>query len=118
MISLSKETRIGWIGTGVMGLSMCRHIMNQGYPCTVYTRTKAKADALVAQGATWAQTPAELASTCDVIFTMVGLPQDVEEVYFGDQGLLSTAKKGAVVVDMTTTRPSSGREGLRQRISY
>lgn len=110
MISLSKETRIGWIGTGVMGLSMCRHIMNQGYPCTVYTRTKAKADALVTQGATWAQTPAELASTCDVIFTMVGLPQDVEEVYFGDQGLLSTAKKGAVVVDMTTTRPSLAQE--------
>ena len=75
------QTRIGWIGTGVMGLSMCGHLQAKGYPVTVYSRTKSKAQALLDKGAAWADTPAGVAAASDVIFTIVGLPSDVRSVY-------------------------------------
>jgi 3-hydroxyisobutyrate dehydrogenase len=107
---MSQSTRIGWIGTGVMGLSMCGHLQTKDYPTTIYSRTKSRAQSLLDKGATWADTPAAVAAASDVIFTIVGLPSDVREVYFGDKGILSGAKKGAITVDMTTTEPSLSRE--------
>ncbi|MGA2970504.1 MAG: NAD(P)-dependent oxidoreductase [Acidimicrobiales bacterium] len=99
-------TRVGWIGTGVMGSTMCAHLLNAGYPMTVSSRTRSKADALVAAGATWADTPGEVAKDSDVIFTMLGFPVDVREVVFGANGLLDSAHEGSVVVDMSTSEPA------------
>jgi 3-hydroxyisobutyrate dehydrogenase len=107
---MTETTRIGWIGTGVMGLSMCGHLQAKGYPTTIYSRTKSRAQSLVDKGAKWAETPAAVAAASDVIFTIVGLPSDVREVYFGDKGILSAGRKGAITVDMTTTEPSLARE--------
>lgn len=100
------DKKAAWIGTGVMGQSMCRHLMNKGYEINVYNRTRAKAEELIAAGARWCATPAEAADGCDVIFTIVGYPADVEAVILGDQGVLKTARPGAVIVDMTTSEPS------------
>jgi 3-hydroxyisobutyrate dehydrogenase len=99
------STVVGFIGTGVMGRSMAGHLMSAGYPLHVFTRTKSKADDLVARGVTWEDGPAAVASKCDVIFTIVGFPQDVEEVYLGDAGIIAHAASGAILVDMTTSRP-------------
>lgn len=99
-------TSVAWIGTGVMGASMCRHLLNAGHPITVYSRTRAKSEALVASGATWAASPRQAASAADIVFTMVGFPADVRAVYFGDDGILAGARPGAVLVDMTSTSPS------------
>ena len=104
--SLSKSTKIGWIGTGVMGVSMLKHLMDDGYSAFVYNRTKSKAESSVAAGAVWKDSPMEVAAEADVIFTIVGFPQDVEEVYFGEKGILKSARSGSILVDMTTTRPS------------
>ena len=100
------RTRIGWIGTGVMGAPMCGHLLDAGYACTVTTRTRARADALVARGARWAETPAEVAAQSDVVFAIVGLPADLREVVLGAQGIASAAREGQVFVDMTTSEPS------------
>lgn len=105
-IASPESTRIGWIGTGVMGASMCGHLLAAGYPATVTTRTRSRADALIDAGAEWAPTPADVAAASDVVFTMVGFPSDVREVLLGDQGALGTAKPGTVLVDMTTSEPA------------
>jgi 3-hydroxyisobutyrate dehydrogenase len=97
---------VGFIGIGVMGKSMVSHLMNSGSTVNIYTRTKAKAEELLKQGAVWQEDPAQLAADSDVIFTMVGYPRDVEEVYFGEKGLLKNCKKGSVVIDMTTSSPA------------
>jgi 3-hydroxyisobutyrate dehydrogenase len=107
-------TSIAWIGTGVMGASMCRHLLAAGYPVTVYSRSRNKAEPLLADGATWASSPLEAARKADVIFTMVGFPADVREVYFGKNGVLAGAKRGSIVVDMTSTSPSLAVEIHRQ----
>ena len=99
-------TRIGWIGTGVMGRWMCRHLMDAGYEMCVHNRTKAKADALVEAGAVWKETPKEVAASSDVVFSIVGFPEDVREVHLGKSGVLAGAASGTIVVDMTTTQPS------------
>ncbi|WP_243312541.1 NAD(P)-dependent oxidoreductase [Fundidesulfovibrio agrisoli] len=99
-------TRIGWIGTGIMGSSMCGHLMDAGYAMTVYNRSKLKAEPLLARGATWADTPRDVAQASDVVFTIVGFPKDVREVYFGADGVFAGAGTGAVLVDMTTNSPS------------
>lgn len=101
-----ESTRVGWIGTGVMGSSMCAHLLASGYAVTVSTRTRARADALLETGATWADSPAAVASNSDVVFTMVGYPSDVREVILGSQGALGAARPGAVLVDMSTSEPS------------
>ena len=101
---MSKE-RIAFIGIGVMGKSMAGHLLEAGYPLTVYNRTQSKADDLVARGATWADSPAVVAEGADVVITIVGFPADVEETYFGDSGVFKTIKTGALVIDMTTSSP-------------
>jgi 3-hydroxyisobutyrate dehydrogenase len=105
-----QQTRIGWIGTGVMGKSMCGHLITAGFPATIYSRTREKAEALLAAGAAWAATPADVAGRSDVIFSMVGFPQDVRDVYFSENGVLKGARPGALLVDMTTTEPTLARE--------
>ena len=101
-----SATKIGWIGTGVMGSSMCRHLLDQGYSVEVTTRTRAKADGLLDAGAKWADTPADVARDSDVVFTMVGFPFDVHDVTLGHDGVLSTARPGSVLIDMTTSEPA------------
>ncbi len=103
-------TRIGWIGTGVMGASMCGHLIDAGHPTTVYTRTPERAGPLLAKGAAWAQTPAAVAAASEVVFTIVGYPADVREVILGPSGVLSVAKPGTTIVDMTTSEPSLAAE--------
>ncbi len=100
------QTRIGWIGTGVMGTSMCGHLMKAGFSATVYTRTKAKAQGLLDQGANWADSPQAVAENSDVIFSIVGFPHDVRDVLLGEDGALAGAAAGSVLVDMTTSQPS------------
>ncbi len=97
--------KIGFVGTGVMGSSMVLNLIKHGYELSVYNRTKSKADACIAAGAKWCDTVAECANDKDVVITIVGFPKDVEEVYFGENGILNAAKKGAYVIDMTTTSP-------------
>lgn len=101
---------IAFIGTGVMGASVVKHLLNAQYNVTVYSRTKSKAEDLIELGANWAKTPKEAASNQDIIFTMVGFPSDVEEVYLGENGLLQTAKEGSIVVDMTTSEPTLAKK--------
>lgn len=100
------ETRIGWIGTGVMGASMVGHLINAGFSATVYSRTKDKAQPLLDQGAAWADSPRSVAEASDVIFSIVGFPEDVRQVMLGDEGALAGAEEGNVLVDMTTSDPS------------
>lgn len=105
MDTVSHGTAMGFMGTGVMGASMAGHILAAGYKLYVYSRTKSKAEPLLTKGAVWASTPKEIATTCDVIFTMVWFPEDVEQVYFGPDGLLAHMRSGAILVDMTTSSP-------------
>lgn len=105
MAEKSKQT-LGWIGTGVMGLSMCRRLLAAGYGLCIYSRTRDRAKPLLEEGAIWCDTPARVATQAEVVFTMVGFPSDVEDVYLGNQGLLSSAGPHSLLVDMTTTRPS------------
>jgi 3-hydroxyisobutyrate dehydrogenase len=100
------ETRIGWIGTGVMGSSMCGHLIKAGFSATVFNRSKNKAQALLDQGATWADSPQAVAAAADVVFTIVGFPSDVRSVILGPDGALAGSKPGAILVDMTTSEPS------------
>jgi 3-hydroxyisobutyrate dehydrogenase len=100
------KTRIGWIGTGVMGSSMCGHLMAAGYRATVYNRTAAKAKALVEKGAALADFPGAVAAASDVVFTIVGYPHDLREVTLGAHGTLAEARPGTVLVDMTTSEPA------------
>src|SRR5215207_4132073 len=99
------KTRVGWIGTGVMGSSMCGHLMAKGFAATVYNRSKEKAKGLLDKGAKWADTPKAVAEQSDVVFTIVGYPRDVREVILGEQGALAGCKSGSVLVDMTTSEP-------------
>lgn len=96
---------IGFIGTGVMGRSMAGHLLKAGYPLHIYTRTRSKAADLESDGAQWSDSPASVASQADVVMTIVGYPQDVEEVYLGEHGILSSLKPGGITVDMTTSSP-------------
>jgi 3-hydroxyisobutyrate dehydrogenase len=96
---------IGWIGTGVMGASMCGHLLAAGHKLTVFTRTRDKALTLLEKGANWADTPKAVAQQSDIVFSMVGFPDDVQDVILGDQGVLAGAKSGDTVVDMTTSSP-------------
>jgi 3-hydroxyisobutyrate dehydrogenase len=99
-------TRVGWIGIGVMGRSMCGHLLAAGHEVALTTRTREKAADLLARGAQWCATPREVAEQSDVTFTMVGFPADVEHIYFEEQGILAGARAGSLVCDMTTSEPS------------
>src|SRR5262249_20835174 len=100
------ETRVGWIGTGVMGSSMCGHVLDAGYAVALYNRTRARAEPLLERGAEWAESPAEVAARSDVTVSIVGYPADVREVVLGERGALAGARPGSVLVDMTTSEPS------------
>lgn len=100
------NTIIGFIGTGVMGKSMASHLLKAGFPLYVYTRTKEKAAELLENGAKWASSPKEIAQVANVVFTIVGYPHDVEEVYLGENGLIPNGKAGSYYIDMTTSAPS------------
>lgn len=104
------RTVIGWIGTGVMGKSMCGHLLRAGYRCVVFNRSASKAADLVSAGAKLAETPAIVAEQADIVFSMVGYPRDVREITLGKEGTLAAAKSGKVLVDMTTSEPSLARE--------
>ena len=102
---------LGWIGTGVMGAPMCEHLLARGFAVTVFNRTKTKAQPLLDKGAVWAVSPRAVAENSDVLFTMVGFPQDVREVYMGRDGVLECRSvEGKTLVDMTTTAPSLAQE--------
>lgn len=108
----SSRLRIGFIGTGIMGRSMAGHLLRAGHDLHVHNRTRQKAEPLVADGARWHDTPGSLAAASDVVITMLGLPADVEEVYFGGgavprgAGLLDRARPAALLIDMTTSSPT------------
>ena len=97
--------KIGFIGVGIMGKSMVRNLMKAGYEVSIYTRTKSKVEDVIGEGAVWCDSAAECTKGQDVVITIVGYPKDVEEVYFGDKGIIANAKKGAYIIDMTTTSP-------------
>jgi 3-hydroxyisobutyrate dehydrogenase len=101
------EMKVGWVGIGVMGKSMCGHLLKAGYPVWLTTRTKEKAAELLAGGAAWCPTPVEVARHSDIVFCMVGFPKEVEQVYFGDDGILAGARAGSLVCDMSTSEPST-----------
>lgn len=107
---------IGFIGTGVMGKSMAGHILNEGHKVLVYNRTQSRAKELVDKGAVWIETVGELAEKADIIITMVGYPQDVKEIYLGEEGILNKAKKGTYAIDMTTSSPILARDIHSQAI--
>ena len=112
-----ETTTIGWIGTGVMGLSMCSNLMDAGYQVNVFSRTQSKADSLVSRGANWCDSPKAVASNSDVIFSIVGFPNDVRAIHLGSDGTLSGAKADSVIVDMTTSEPSLAIEIAEAAIS-
>jgi 3-hydroxyisobutyrate dehydrogenase len=119
-MTIPPNPHIGWIGTGVMGSSMFGHILDKGYTGYVYTRTKEKAGSVIAKGAIWCNSVAEVAKQSDIVFTMLGFPSDVHEVYLGPGALNDATRKGSVLIDMTTTSPSlaveifekAGRKGV------
>ncbi len=100
------KTRIGWIGTGVMGRWMCQHLLSKGYSATVYNRSRQKAQPLIDLGAAYADSPKAVAKRSDVVFAIVGFPKDVREVFLGSDGVIAGTKPGAILVDMTTSEPS------------
>ena len=104
------KTKIGWIGTGVMGRWMCEHAMKKGFSATVFNRSKDKAKPLIDAGATYAASPKAVAEASDVVFAIVGYPKDVREVFLGSDGALAGSKAGTILVDMTTSEPSLARE--------
>ena len=112
----NNHKTIGFIGTGVMGKSMAGHILNEGHKVLVYNRTQSRAKELVDKGAVWIETVGELAEQSDIIITMVGYPQDVKEVYLGEEGILNKAKKGTYAIDMTTSSPILARDIHSQAI--
>lgn len=100
-----KNKVIGWIGTGIMGNPMVKHLVKAGFKVNVNNRTKSKAEDLIQMGCTWFDTPAEVAAVSDIIVTIIGFPKDVEQVYFEEGGILSSIRPGSVLIDMTTTKP-------------
>lgn len=101
-----EMSSIGFIGTGVMGKSMIHHLLQRGYTVYVYNRTKEKADSLLTAGAYWCDTPKELVQNVEIVMTMVGYPHDVEEIYFGTEGIIENAKEGTIAIDFTTSTPT------------
>jgi len=104
---------IGWIGTGVMGKPMIEHLLEAGHALTVYTRTRAKAEDLLAKGAQWASSPADAARGCEFVCTMVGYPEDVRDVVLGEDGVAGSITAPALYIDFTTSRPSLAVEIAR-----
>lgn len=106
---MSSLPTIAFIGTGVMGRSMAGHLLKAGHPVIVYNRTKAKADSVLALGATWRDSAGAAAADADVVITMLGFPTDVDASYLGNEGIVAKAKPGALLIDMTTSSPELAR---------
>ena len=102
--------KVALVGCGIMGSAIGGHVLDAGFDLTVHTRTRSKAEGLLARGARWAATPAQAAAGADAVLTMVGYPSDVEDVYLGTNGILEAAPKGAWLVDLTTSSPELARE--------
>lgn len=106
--------KLGFIGTGVMGNSLVKHLLDNHHNVAIYTRTAKKAENLVESGAKLLESPKQVAQHADIIFTMVGYPKDVEEIYFGEDGLLESAKENAVLIDLTTSQPKLAQKIFQQ----
>lgn len=115
--STPAQTRVSWIGTGVMGASMAGHLLSAGYAVCVYNRTRAKAEPLIARGATWAESPAAAAADAHIICSMVGFPADVREVLLGDEGAISHSQPGTILIDFTTSDPTLAEEVARAAVA-
>lgn len=105
--------KIGFIGTGVMGSGIIQNLLKNDNEVTVYNRTKAHAQEVIDAGATWADSPAQATKNNDVVMTMVGFPEDVEQVYYGEDGILSVAQPNQLLIDMTTSKPSLAQKLAR-----
>ena len=113
---ISNQPKVGWIGLGVMGFSMAQHLLHSDLEVSVFSRTREKAEPLLKQGATWKENPAELAQGVDFLFSMVGYPKDVEDIYFQQNGIFEGVTKDAVLIDMTTSSPElAGNIATRAR---
>jgi len=106
------KPNISWLGTGVMGVPMATHLLQAGYEMRVFSRTRAKAEKLLEMGAQWADSPAEAAEASQVVLSMLGYPEEVEEALLGENGVRDALGEGGIVVDMTTSSP-----GLALRIA-
>jgi 3-hydroxyisobutyrate dehydrogenase len=104
------KPKVGWIGLGVMGASMAGHLIKQGCSLLVHSRTRSKGAELIEMGAEWIDSPSEVAGTVDYLFTMLGYPEDVEEVYFGRAGIFSNLPRGTTLIDMTTSTPELAKK--------
>jgi 3-hydroxyisobutyrate dehydrogenase len=104
-----SDTKIGFIGVGIMGAPMAGHLLAAGYPLHVHNRTKEKAEPLILRGATWHDSVQSLAKASDIVLTIIGYPKDVEDVYLGEAGLVENARPGTVLCDMTTSDPELAR---------
>lgn len=102
--------KIGFIGTGVMGTGIINNLLKAGNDVTVYNRTKAHAKEVLDNGAKWADTPAAATKNNDVVMSMVGFPQDVEQIYYGEDGILAAATPNQVLIEMTTSKPSLAQQ--------
>ena len=102
---MTKRATVGWLGTGVMGAPMAGHLLEAGHSLVIHTRTRTKSDSLIERGAEWGATPREVAEKSDFVFTMLGFPHDVEEIYCGEGGVLAGCRPNSVLVDMTTSSP-------------
>lgn len=98
--------RIGFIGTGVMGSGIIANLLKHDYDLVVYNRTKEHAKDVLNLGAKWADSPAQVARASDVVMTMVGFPQDVVDVYCGQNGVMKAVKPNQLLIDLTTSKPS------------
>lgn len=113
---MKKTSTIGWLGTGVMGEPMAGHLLEAGHSLVVHTRTRKKADFLIARGAEWGDTPRELAQKSDFVFTMLGYPSDVEEIYCSEDGVLAGCQSDSVLIDMTTSSPELAKRIARKAL--
>lgn len=102
--------KIGFVGVGIMGKSMVRNLMKAGYELHIYARTKSKVEDVISEGAVYHDTVGDCASDVDEMISIVGYPKDVEEVYFGENGILNSAKEGTYVIDMTTSSPKLAKK--------
>lgn len=102
---MNKSYTIAFIGLGVMGRSMAANLLAGGHKLLVYTRTAPTAAALLKRGAVWKETPGAAAAAADIVISMVGYPKDVEEIYFGKNGIIENANARTYLIDMTTSSP-------------
>lgn len=113
-----QKNKIGFIGIGVMGKSMADNLLKAGYDVMIYTRTKQKAESLLAKGAKWFDSAMDLAKNVDVIISMVGYPQDVAEIYLGENGVIKNLKPNSTIIDMTTSSPKLAQEIYTEAKKY